>query len=191
MKHIVFLLPVGITLFFTAPGKLPGTLSGRSNMNYVKDSVRIELQKTSFKDIPVLFIKDTASSTEKISEILGKDYGELMQFLSKSKLLPLKFMAWYYSTQPPWAMDVAVQTISIPEQLSGRIQSRIQKGGEVLIAHMWGPYNKVSQAYSKIESWLKENNRKAKGNPFEVYLNDPASVKSESEIRTDIYQPLE
>ncbi|HEX6848365.1 MAG TPA: hypothetical protein VF144_15385 [Chitinophagaceae bacterium] len=31
----------------------------------------------------------------------------------------------------------------------------------------------------------------AKGNSFEIYLNDPAAVKSPSEIRTDIYQPLE
>jgi effector-binding domain-containing protein len=30
----------------------------------------------------------------------------------------------------------------------------------------------------KIENWLKENKRKAKGNPFEVYLNDPSAVKS-------------
>ncbi|MGZ8518270.1 MAG: GyrI-like domain-containing protein, partial [Chitinophagaceae bacterium] len=64
-------------------------------------------------------------------------------------------------------------------------------GGDVLIAHTWGPYDQVGQAYLKIENWLKENNRKPKGNPFEVYLNDPAAVKSPSEIRTDVYQPLE
>jgi effector-binding domain-containing protein len=164
----------------------------RENSDYIlPDTVKIELQKTSFNDMPVLFIKDTAVSTEKMKDVFGKDYGELMQFITNNKLQPLKFMAWYRSVKAPWFVDVAVQTDRVPNELSGRIQSRIQKGGEVLIAHMWGPYDQVGQAYAKIENWLKENNRKAKGNPFEVYINDPSSVKSPSEIQTDVYQPIE
>ena len=153
--------------------------------------VRVQLEKTNFKDMSVLFINDTAATTETIKDVLGKAYGELMQFIQQNKLQPQKFMAWYYSMRPPWPMDVAVETISVPAKLSGRIQSRIQKGGNVLIAHMWGPYDQVGQAYLEIETWLKENKRKAKGNPFEVYLNDPSAVRSPSEIRTDIYQPIE
>lgn len=153
--------------------------------------VKVQLEKTSFKDMAVLFIHDTATTTENIKDVLGKSYGELMQFIQQNRLQPQKFLAWYYSMQPPWPMDVAVETINIPANLSGRIQSRIQKGGEVLLAHMWGPYDQVSNAYLKIESWLKENKRIAKGSPFEVYLNDPSAVKSPSEIRTDIYQPIE
>jgi effector-binding domain-containing protein len=38
---------------------------------------------------------------------------------------------------------------------------------------------------------MKDNNRKEKGKPFEVYLNDPSAVKSPNEIRTDVYQPVE
>ena len=112
-----------------------------------------------------------------------------MQYAQENKLQPFKFVAWYYSTRPPWQMDIAVETARIPAELSGRIKSRIQQGGEVLIAHMWGPYDKVGQAYLKIENGLKENKRKAKGNPFEIYINDPSAVKSPSEIKTDIYQP--
>ena len=191
MRHVLLTAATITTLSIFIVFQKINTSSGRSNINYIQDSVKVELEETSFKDMPVLFINDTASSTEQISNILGKDYGELMQFIQNNKLQPQKFMAWYYSMQPPWRMDVAVQTNSIPEQLNGNIQSRIQKGGKVLIAHMWGPYNQVSQAYIKIENWVKENKRKAKGNPFEVYLNDPATVKSQYEIQTDIYQPIE
>ena len=73
----------------------------------------------------------------------------------------------------------------------GRLHAKILAGGEVLIAHMWGPYDKVGEAYLAIEKWLKENNRKAKSPPFEVYINDPALVKDPSEIQTDVYQPIE
>jgi effector-binding domain-containing protein len=140
----------------------------------------------------VLYIHDTAETTEAVKDVLGKGYGELMQFIGANKLQPIKFMAWYYAIQPPWPIDIAVETNKITGQLlSGRIRSRIQPGGEVVIAHMRGPYDQVSLAYIQIENWLKKNKRKAKGSPFEVYLNDPNTVKSPAEIQTDIYQPIE
>ena len=153
--------------------------------------VKVELEKTSVTDMQVLFIKDTAPDNEAIKDVLGKGYGELMQFIQTNQLKPVKFMAWYYAMQPPWPVDIAVETDKIPAELKGRIQSRIQPGSEVIIAHMQGPYNKVEEAYIQIFNWMKRNNRKAKGAPFEVYLNDPVSVKSPMEIRTDVYQPLE
>jgi effector-binding domain-containing protein len=88
-------------------------------------------------------------------------------------------------------LDIAIETDRVPAQLGGRIQSRIQPGGEVLIAHMWGPYGQAGQAYGQIENWLKENKRKPKGSPFEVYVNDPNIAKNPSEIQTDICQPIE
>jgi len=155
------------------------------------DTVKVILEKTSFKDMTVLYISDTAQTTAAISEVLSKGYGELMRYAGEKKVQPVKFMAWYYAMQPPWQMDIAIETNRMDSELSGRIKSRVQQGGEVLIAHMWGPYDKVGQAYLKIENWMNDNKRKAKGNPFEVYLNDPSAVKSPSEIRTDIYQPIE
>ena len=153
--------------------------------------VKVKLEQTSFNDMNILFIADTASTTAAISDVLGKGYGELMQFVSADKLQPKKFLAWYYAMRPPWPVDVAVETDKKPETTTGRIHSRIQPGGEVIIAHMWGPYDQVSEAYIEIQNWLKENNRKAKGNPFEVYINNPDMVKDPSEIQTDIYQPLQ
>jgi effector-binding domain-containing protein len=192
MKYLIFSLLAIIGLgLFTNPTTPNGPSLRKANTYGFPDSVKIQLERTSFKDMPVLYLADTAASTEAIKDKLGRDYKELMQFLNKNKLQPLKFIAWYYTTQAPWHMDVAIQTLNIPGELGGRIQSRIQKGGEVIIAHMWGPYDQVGQAYAKIEMWLQENKRKAGSPPFEVYLNDPATVKSPSEIRTDVYQPLE
>lgn len=194
-KQFHFLAPASMTLpvafmlsassSYLFPRAVPDTGMLR------QDTVKVVMEKTQFKDMTVLYITDTSQTTEAISGVLGKGYGELMQYMQQNKLLPVKFIAWYYSTQPPWQMDIAVETNNIPAQLSGRIKSRIQPGGNVIIAHMWGPYDQVSKAYIRIETWLKENNKKPKGNPFEVYLNDPSAVSSPSEIRTDIYQPVE
>jgi len=153
--------------------------------------LKLDLETTNFKDMNVLFIHDTAVTADGMKTEMGKCYGELMQFMRENELRPLKFMAWYYVVRPPWTIDIAIETNEIPAHLSGRIQSRIQPGGAVLIAHTQGPYDQLDTAYSEIENWLKRNKRTAKGSPFEVYLNDPGSVKDASELRTDIYQPLQ
>jgi effector-binding domain-containing protein len=153
--------------------------------------VKIQLEKTSFDDMVILFISDTAKQTQEIGTIFNNDYSELMRFARENQLRPKKFLAWYYSTQPPWTMDVAVETDKMPSELKTPIKSRVEKGGEVVIAHMRGPYSELSKAYSQIDNWLKQNKRTARGNPFEVYLNDPITVKDPSEIQTDIYQPLQ
>jgi DNA gyrase inhibitor GyrI len=152
--------------------------------------VKVELEKTVIRDMRILYIKDTALTTETIKGVLAKGSGELMPYIQSHHLQPRKFMAWYYSAKPPWPVEVAVETESLNALLSGRIQSRIVTGGGVIIAHMWGPYDQVSKAYEKIQQWLKENNQKARGNPFEVYINDPAMVSSPADIQTDIYQPI-
>ena len=153
--------------------------------------VRIQLEKTSFDDLVILFISDTARQTQDIGPIFSKDYGELMIFAQQNQLKPKKFLAWYHSVQPPWIMEIALETDKLPSTLNGRVKSRIEKGGEVLIAHMWGPYSELSQSYIQIDKWLKQNNRMARANPFEVYINDPSAVKDPSDIQTDIYQPLQ
>jgi effector-binding domain-containing protein len=38
---------------------------------------------------------------------------------------------------------------------------------------------------------LKENNKKAKGAPYDVYMDDPTTKKTMYEVRTDIIQPYE
>jgi effector-binding domain-containing protein len=195
MKQVLFLFCGAIILIAFKPTDghfiSPSNIKSKKMVQDTIVPVKVELEKTTCKDMKVLFIKDTAPTTEAIQEIIGKGYAELMQYITDNQLKPEKFMAWYYAMQPPWPMDIAVETDKIPAELKGRIQSRIQPGGEVVIAHVWGPYDQVGTAYTAIAEWMKKNYRKAKASPFEVYLNDPFAVKSPMEIRTDVYQLIE
>jgi effector-binding domain-containing protein len=190
------LVPLVVLVFFMLPAKtfcMPLFIDSKSKL-MVSDTlvpINVKLEKTSLGEMKILFIRDTAAATALIKDIMGRGYGELMQYVQANSLAPLRFMAWYHSTEPPWQVDIAVECDRLPGQLGGRIQSRIVPGGEVIIAHARGPYEQLGQAYAQIGEWLKENNRKAKGSPFEVYLNDPNAVKSPSEIQTDVCQPLE
>ena len=192
-KEISKLVLLCLFIIGISSNQRAGTISLLPIKHEVNDTipVKITLDKTAFNDMNILFITDTAATTEGIKDVLGKAYGEIMQFVQKNRLQPLKFMAWYGSSQPPWIMDVAVEVNKTPETASGRVHSKVQPGGEVLIAHIWGPYDQVGQAYIAIGKWMNENHRQAKSASFEVYINDPATVKDPSEIQTDVYQQLE
>jgi len=192
-KEISELALLGLFIISISSGQRPNTFSLMATKHLANDTVpvKITLDKTEFNDMKILFITDTAATTDGIKDVLGKGYGEIMQCVQQNKLQPLKFMAWYGSVQPPWTIDIAVEVNKMPEVIAGRIHSKIQPGGEVLIAQIWGPYIQVGQAYNAIGKWMNENNRKAKSAPFEVYINDPATVKDPSEVQTDVYQPLE
>jgi effector-binding domain-containing protein len=200
MKQLIFtgIVVFAIALLFTFTGSSKGN-SASSYKNPVHNflwadtvvPVKIQLEQTTMNDMFVLFIRDTAATTESMKDLFNKDYGELMQFVQQNNLQPRKFMAWYYSMQAPWPIDVAVETNQLPATLTGRIQSRTEKGGAVLIAHIRGPYDQVGQAYAAIQKSLGENHLKSKSAPFEVYITDPATAKDPSEIQTDVYQPVE
>ncbi len=192
MKHFLFLI-AGV-MMMQLPEKqfyFPSLINSTQMTQDTLVPVKIELEKTSIKNMQVLYIKDTAPTTEAIKDVIGNGYGELLQYIQENQLKPMKFMAWHYAMQPPWSMDVAIETDRMPAELKGRIQARVLPEGEVIIAHVWGPYDQLGQAYEQLQTWLIKNNRKPKGSLFEVYLNDPATVKNPMEIRTDIYQPVE
>jgi effector-binding domain-containing protein len=192
-KEILKLALCCLFIIGTSADQRAGTIPLLPIQQGVNDTipVKITLDNTAFNDMNILFITDTAATTNRLTDVLGKAYGEIMQFVQQNQLQPLKFLAWYRSIQPPWIMDVAVEVNTIPEAVTGRIRARVQPGGEVLIAHILGPYDQVGQAYSAIGKWMNENHRQAKSASFEVYVNDPAAVKDPSEIQTDVYQPLE
>jgi len=153
--------------------------------------VHVVLEQQTVGDMNVLFIRDTAYTTEAMSGIFGRDYGELMGAIQAGHLQARRFMAWHDATQAPWPMEVAVETDRLPVGSPGRIRSRIEPGGAMVVAHVTGPYDQVGQAYERIESWLRENSRKKRGRAYEVYVNDPSSVRSPAELRTDVCQPIE
>ena len=114
--------------------------------------VKIQLEKTSFKDLSILFISDTADQMKDMGSILSKGYGELIKYARENQLKLRKMMAWYYSVQAPWKMDIAIETDKLPAELNGRVRSRVEKGGEVLIAHMWGPIANLARPIFKFKT---------------------------------------
>jgi effector-binding domain-containing protein len=138
----------------------------------------------------VLVIGDTVSSVTDIGYRINRFYADLFEFIAYSKLKPGRTMAFYLTDKPPFVYEAGVEVDRIPARLDKGMRPKKVPGGNAIVAHYTGPYEKMHIAYAAINEWLKKNNREPAGNLFEVYLNDPVSIKNPYELKTDIYQPI-
>ena len=148
------------------------------------------LEETVSDTMDLLFIRDTVWTYDSLQVKLGKDYSELFSFIFQHGLNPGKILATYFSSSSPVVFEPAVEIRKVPAQTIGRIQFKKINGGKVIIAHFQGPYSEIRSAYQEILNYMKANNKEAIGQPFEVYLNNPSTVKDPYDLKTDLYQPI-
>jgi effector-binding domain-containing protein len=153
---------------------------------YIADAQSIS--KITMQPMNVIYIVDTAATTEDISSKMEKSYGRLFMLIGQQQLKPGKVMAIYRTSSAPWIFDVAVEVDKAPGQQTEGIQFKTSDGGDAIVLHFKGPYEHLGNAYRQIDEWLRKNNKQRSGAPMEVYLNEPATVKDKNELRTDVYQ---
>ena len=151
-----------------------------------KPVVRLEVTMNS--GMTLLIVRDTAASSAEISTILQKGYRELFSFATQKQLTPGRAMAFYYSSQPPFIIEVGIEVNKHPQKTTGRVKKKSIDAGKIIVAHYQGPYQQISLAYKTIDRWMHVNNKKATAAPFEIYLNDPSSTTDPYELRTDVCQ---
>lgn len=153
--------------------------------------VNMQLELVRRDTMQVLTIMDTARTMGDIGPVLQKAYGEISKLMKDESIVPAGMpMAWYYSQGEPFLLEAAIPIKELPSATPGRIRFRKIPAEEAVVVHYYGPYEKSSQAYELIREWLKKNNKKAKGYPYDIYVDDPTRKKSMYEVRTDIVQPI-
>lgn len=164
---------------------------GLDAMSGSKDTARYpsaRIEKTVLPSMKIVSVTFEAERAEEIGMYLNVSYIALCTFINQRRLSAGRTMAFYYTYISPFAVEAAIEVDSIPIVLDSFVNTRIVEGGEALVAHYKGPYEEVTFAYRAIEKWLHDNHRKAKGLPFEVYLNDPIAIKDKNKLLTDICQ---
>jgi effector-binding domain-containing protein len=195
MKSIITIAALFIVSHGTALSKnRAGTITLKQNNNTTQqDTIKkplIIIEKTIVKPIQVLFISDTARIPD-VSKLFENDYAELFKFIFSNGLTPGNPMATHLTYEYPMQLEVAVPVNKVPTQLTGRIKSRNIDGGNAVVLHYTGNYEAMPQAYDSLRQWIKDNHIQPGGLSYEVYLNDPGSVKSKDDLKTDIYQPIQ
>lgn len=139
---------------------------------------------------PTLFIR-TRSNVEELSELMGKCYGEIAQYLGKAGVQPAgPPFAGYYNMDMQ-DLDVAIG-FPVPEDVAGagEIKAGEIPAGEFATCVHIGPYNTIESAYQALSKWMEEQGLAMGGPAFEFYLNDPQTTPPE-ELKTQILFTLE
>lgn len=147
-------------------------------------------EKISLQSFSVLYTRDTAEG-KTLGRMFEIDFVRLFSYARRHDLVGGRPMAFYISRQHPVILEVTIEINRMPDSLPGNIQYRVVEGGEAIVAHYKGPYEEIEMAYNALSAWLKTNNRKPKGRPFEIYLNDPGTIKDKYELKTEVYQMLQ
>jgi effector-binding domain-containing protein len=145
----------------------------------------------------VIYIKDSAATFERISLKLGEIYGfKLATVIKKSGVkVTGQPMAWYKNPvgKAPYFFEAGIPVDKKPSRLPSNILVKQMGADSVTVAHFYGPYHLLPQAYEAVSDILKERKKKLKDKPYEVYIDDPmdkdGKLKDPYKVQTDIVFP--
>jgi effector-binding domain-containing protein len=140
----------------------------------------------------VLYMKDSAASTERIGMKLGIIYDQkLGKCLADNKLTMAGApMAWYASQEPPFFFEAGVPVNKKPTKLPPGVFVREIPAGNVTIARFFGPYEMTGLGYQAVMDRLKASKTATTAPPYEVYIGDPGTQPDPYKVQTDIVFPV-
>ena len=143
----------------------------------------------------VLYVKDSASSSERIGKKMTNIYNKILA--DAIKLNKLKKtgprMAWYRSSSAPFFFEAGVPVDKKPAKLPKKVFLKTMDADSIVVAHFYGPYYLTSQGYEALGDWMQSNNKKSAGAPYEIYVDNPFDSNGKAidpyKVRTDIIFP--
>ncbi len=140
----------------------------------------------------VLYMKDSAASTDRIGMKLGIIYGEKLAKCVKDNKINVTGapMAWYNSQEPPFFFEAGMPVDKKPVKLPPGVMIREMEAGTVLVAHFYGPYEMSGMAYTAAADRMAATKATAAGKPYEIYIGDPGIEKDPYKVLTDIVFPV-
>ncbi len=102
-------------------------------------------------------------------------------------------VAWYKGQKAPYFFEAGIPIDKKPAKLpSGTFIKQIGIDS-IVVAHFYGPYDLLPQAYDALKDWLKDHKKTDKGAPYEIYVGDPfdstGKPKDPYKVQTDILFP--
>jgi effector-binding domain-containing protein len=140
----------------------------------------------------VLLIRDSAGP-KTYAQVLGKGYGEIMQFAKANKLQckghPFAIYLKYDTVTMFSVMDMGIP-VEKAEKGKGRVRVETVPAGNAVVAYYFGPYEKTASAYRALDQYCKEGGKVTIGGPREIYVTDPMTEKDPMKVETDIVFPV-
>ena len=140
----------------------------------------------------VLCMKDSAATFDRISLKLAEIYGfKLAAIIKKTKMKTAgPSMAWYKTQKAPYYFEAGIPV----EKKLGKLPSNVfikEIGSDsVTVAHFYGPYDLLPEAYDALKDIMKDRKKKAKEKIYEIYVGDPMDKNGKMidpyKVQTDV-----
>lgn len=140
-------------------------------------------------DAQKAFTMKAEVQTSEISAKMGEMYKKLYSYLGENHIQPVgPPFAVYYSFDPSGktVFEAGVPVASVQKSPTD-IVFKEYPAMKVLKTLYVGEYEKMAPVYEKMEQYLKDQKLESTNMVWEVYLTDPATVKSPADNQTLIY----
>ena len=139
--------------------------------------------------------KTTSASNSNITELMGKQYGELMTYMNQNNIVPNGMPFTIYNEMNENGNIIMSNAIPVRDRVIVTGTFDILCGyipkTKVLKTTLKGNYSNLGQAWEESMLYLKENNFiQSNLKPFEVYSNDPGMYPNPADWITEIYIPI-
>ncbi|NHI93711.1 MAG: AraC family transcriptional regulator [Candidatus Lokiarchaeota archaeon] len=147
------------------------------------------MELKEIKELKTLSIR-TKSPVEKLPNILGEGYGEIMKYIGELGIEPTgePFVIYYNMDMSNLDIELGFP-VAVKHPNKGRVQSSKIPGGKFATTLHVGPYETVEKSYNELNAFIISQGHEAQNWVIEAYLNDPRENPGE-EPKTMIYIPL-
>lgn len=143
----------------------------------------------------VLCMKDSSANFDRISLKLGQIYGVKLATIIKKNNLKItgQPVAWYKARKAPYFFEAGIPVDKRPRKLPVNAFIKVIGVDSVVVAHFYGGYDLLPQAYEALTDIIKERKRTLKNKPYEIYIDDPmdknGKLKDPYKVQTDVVFP--
>ena len=159
-------------------------------MTTPEDVKRYDVRSETRHPQPVAVVVATLDAAE-IPAFLGGAFGEVAGVLGLEHLGPAgpPFARYHRLAHGRFAVEAGFPCLSDMEP-TGRVQPAVLPGGYVAVTTHVGPYDEMEPGYTALAAWVSTHGGELAGDPWEVYLSDPAEGDPSATV-TDVVQPYQ
>jgi effector-binding domain-containing protein len=128
---------------------------------------------------------------EKIQEVMGPGYMELMEALKAQGVGPAGPWFTHHRKMDPKVFDFEICIpVSSPVKPAGRMQTGEIPPRKVVRTVYRGGYEGLAEAWGAFDEWIKKSGHQTSGDLWEVYTTGPESGPDSSKWQTELSRTL-
>ena len=175
---------------FVPEFKIKQTMNNTSTYSH-----QIKIEAVTIGSIKALTINDNGTNAN-IGEKLTKLFEEVIEAMKKenANFAGAPFAIYHKVVHnPDGSMEFTFEAgIPVDQKVksSGRVNYRELQGGKAVKADHYGKHEDTAQTHMLMDAWMKKNNNKVIGAPWESYVTDPRKEPDSSKWLTQIFYPV-